>query len=167
MTDTSVFDPAEFMTQTTEGVGSTVVTPIPAGTYLAIIANRDDSVVAKAWSKDGRSGGQLMVCFDIIDDDGSLKAKIDGRDPRHTQSYFLDLTTNPNGRTILDMGPGKNVHLNRLREAVDQNTGEAWNPMMLKGAGPIKIVLVVEPDKNDKEIPRNRLKALGKPNAKL
>jgi hypothetical protein len=43
---------------------------------------------------------------------------------------WLDIT--PQGS--LDMGRGKNVHLNRLREAFNQNRpGQPWNPMMLVG----------------------------------
>jgi hypothetical protein len=48
----------------------------------------------------------------------------------------------------LDLSEGKNVGLGRLRKALDQNDG-AWNPLMMKGRGPVMIKVTQRSDKND------------------
>jgi len=153
------FDANAFMTQTYEGVGSTQVTPIPAGRYVALIGANDADVNATSFTnkKTNEQGLRLEVAFNLLDDSGALRAAIDGREPRINESFFLELDAK--GR--LDMGKGKNVRLNRLRAAVGQNTGAAWSPMMLRGAGPLQLDIVVEPDKQDPTIPRNRIKSIG------
>lgn len=157
-----VFSPDDFLNMAVEGVGSTVITPIPAGTYMALIGNDENSVrFDRKERTDGKPGhiNMLSVTFEIIDDNGSLKAQIDGRDPKHTQFFFVDL--GPDGK--LDMSAGKNVNLNRLRSALNQNTGAPWSPSMLRGAGPVAIQMVVQPDKRDRDTPRNHIKAFGRP----
>lgn len=156
----SVFDPNTFMSMTTEGVGSTTVTPIPAGEHLAIIGIGENDVKPVPYkdSKTNEAKVRLEVTFDLHDPDGRLKAEL-GRDPRYTESYFLEFVP---GTYTLDMGKGKNVRLNRLREAVGQNTGAPWAPPMLRGAGPVKLQMAIQPDKQDPSIPRNSLKAIGR-----
>ena len=156
----NVFDPAAFMQGTVEGVGSTTVTPIPAGEVLALIG-QDNSVRPNTFQDKttGETRVRLDVTFDILDDSGAIRAAIDGRDPKITQGFFLDLVP---GTFQLDMGKGKNVQLNRLREAVGQNDGRAWSPPMLMGAGPVKLQIVVEPNKQTGEL-QNRIKSFGKP----
>lgn len=158
------FDLEGFMNQEVEGIGSTTVTPIPAGKYFAMIGpeERDVRLASFTNKTTGEPGLQLFVTFHLIDDSGSLKAKID-REPRITHSYFLDTIIGDSGRAGLDMGKGKNVALNRLRAACGQNTGGRWAPPMLRGAGPVSIDIIVEPDKTDREVLRNRVKAVGAP----
>lgn len=159
----SVFDPNEFA-QAVEGVGSTSITPIPPGEYLALVGSGDNDVKPSPFTdpRTNETRLRLDVTFELIDDSGAIRSAIDGRDPRHTQAYFLDLVP---GTWKLDMSKGKNVQLNRLREAVGQNTGQAWVYTMLKGAGPLKLVMSVEQDKQDKDVLRNRIKSVGKPSA--
>src|SRR5262249_3688257 len=129
--------------------------------YIALIASDENAVKAVPFN-DKATGEQrvrLDVTFDIIDDGGMVKAAIDGREPRIIQGYFLDIAGG-----MLDMSKGKNVQLNRLSEAVGQNPGVAWTPPMLRGAGPVKLNIVIEQDKQDKEVYRNRIKSIGKPN---
>lgn len=161
MGDNDPFDEEAFANEMVEGVGSTTVTPIPAGDYFATIG---DKIKLSPFSRKdtGEPGALINVPFLIVDDSGAIKAAIDGRDPIHYESYFLDVTRNSQGKIVLDMGKGKNTKLNRLREAVGQNTGAAWSYPMLCGAGPLKIKIGVGPDKNDKELMRNHLKAVGK-----
>ena len=157
----SVFDPNEFSTPV-EGVGSTSVTVIPAGEYLALIGSGENDVrpVPYTDQKTNQQKLRLDITFDLVDDSGAIRAAIDGRDPRHTQGFFTDLIP---GTWKLDMGKGKNVSINKLREAVGQNTGAAWVYTMLRGAGPLKLNIVVEPDKQDPSLMRNRIKTFGRP----
>ena len=159
-----VFDPTAFASMPVEGVGSTAVTPLPAGEYLALIGDKDTDVrpVPFQDQKTGESRLRLDVAFNILDDSGALRAQIDGRDPRHIQGIFCDLIP---GTWQLDMGKGKNVTLNKLREAVGQNTGAPWVYTMLRGAGPLKINVTMGPDKQDNSIMRNNIKSFGKPSA--
>jgi len=148
------FDADAFMNQVTESAGDTTVTPIPADTYVAMI----DDVKVRTGNKDGRGWVSLDISYMINDDSGKIAAEI-GRPPKLSQGVFLDVSDSGG----LDMGKGKNVTLNRLREAVDQNRqGVAWAPPMLKGAGPLKIVVTQEPDKSDSTIIYNRVKSFGK-----
>lgn len=154
------FDESAFLSQTTTEEGSTRITPVPAGTYLAII----NDVKPRPWSseKTGKSGVSLDVTYDIIDDGGALEAQI-GRPPRVSHGYFCDLVP---GTHQFDFSTGKNVQLNRVREAAGQNiAGQAWSPMMLKGAGPVQIVVSQDPSKDDPKDIYNRVKAVGRPSA--
>lgn len=163
MSPSDVFSPDDFMNMTVEGVGSTTITPIPTGIHLALIGSDDASVKVEARDRtDGRAGRMYMlnVTFDLIDDQGLIRAAIDGRDPKHVETFFLDML--PDGKT-LDMGKGKNVRLNRLREALNQNTGTAWSPAMLRGAGPVALQMKLQPDKREKDIMRNHVTAFGRP----
>lgn len=165
-----VFSADDFLNMAVEGVGSLVVTPIPQGNYLALIGQDDNSIRFSASDRtDGKPGKYYMlsVTFDLVDDQGLIRAQIDGRDPKHTESYFVDMLEQPGQRPQLDMGKGKNVKLNRLREALGQNTGAPWQPSMLRGAGPVQIQIGIQPDKRDKTTARNYIKAVGKPGAKL
>lgn len=151
------FDEEAFLSQQTDQEGSTTIIPVPAGTFISRIGD----VKPRPWSseKTGKSGMSLDITFEIIDDGDYIAAQI-GRPPKITQGYFCDLT--PDNK--LDFGAGKNVQLNRLREALGQNiAGQLWTPAMLRGAGPVSIVVIQDPDKNDRSIIYNRIKAVGRP----
>ena len=59
------------------------------------------------------------------------------------QTFWLDV----DGDSI-DLSEGKNVSLGRLRKALGQNEG-AWNPLMMKGKGPVMIKVGQRSDRND------------------
>jgi hypothetical protein len=61
---------------------------------------------------------------------------------------WLDLTEDG---ASLDLNEGKNVSLGRLRKALDQNEGK-WNPLMMKGKGPVMIKVSQRSDKTDPTI---------------
>ena len=155
------FDEESFFNESVEGVGSTSVTPIPAGDYFAMLG---DKIRLQQFNRKdtGEPGAILNIPFELVDDSGAIRAQIDGRDPVHYESYFLDLAKGPDGKIKIDMGKGKNVKLNRLREALGQNTGAPWSPNLLKGAGPVKIKLGLQKDKDDPEVMRSTLRAVGK-----
>ena len=141
----SAFDLDKFMEQSAD-VGSTTFEPIPQGEYTAII---DDAVLRTA-------GDGVVLDVTFLLQDEAVKARL-GRDKLSVKSgFFLDTT--PNGG--FDMSKGKNIKLNKLREAVDQNK-PGWKVPMLKGAGPLKVLVSLRPDKNSDAI-YNDVKSFGK-----
>ena len=142
----SVFDPAKFM-ETPVEAGSTSFEPIPAGEYTAMI---DDAVVRAA-------GDGVVLDVTVLLQAPDVAAKI-GRD-KLSVKHGIWLDTTPNGG--MDMAKGKNVRLNKLRDALGQNTS-GWNPMKLKGAGPVKVTVGLRPDKNAPDVIYNDIKAFGK-----
>lgn len=141
----SVFDPEKFMEQA-PGAGSTVVEPIPAGEYTAIV----DDVVLRA------AGDGVVLDVTFLLQDEAVKTKL-GRQTLSVKSgIFLDTTANGG----FDWSKGKNVRLHRLRDAVNQNTA-GWKYPQLKGAGPLKVQVTLRPDKNSDAI-YNDVKSFGK-----
>lgn len=108
-----MFDADSFLQASIQGSNSTKVTPVPIGEYPGVI----EKVVPRQWqSKDGTVSGVALDVFWLVEDQG-VKDHL-GRDTVSCkQGIMLDLT--PQGG--LDMSPGKNVGLGRLREAVGQN----------------------------------------------
>lgn len=121
-----MFDPQSFLSATTSEQGSTTAQPIPIGEHLSVIEN----VEARQWtSKDGSKSGLALDITHSIDSP-EVKAIL-GRDKVTVrQGVMVDIT--PSGG--LDMGKGKNVSLNRVREALGQNeAGKPWSPQMMIG----------------------------------
>lgn len=146
-----MFDPDTFMQSATSEAGSTKFEPLPAGEYMGIIED-----VAKP-----RAAGERVV-MDVTFKLMNVPADVAAAQGKTTftvrKGYFLDLTQN----NALDMGKGKNIDLNRLREAVGQNTaGKPWKPIDLKGAGPVKLQVSLRPDKNSDAV-YNDVKSVGK-----
>jgi len=106
------FDADSFLNSSVTGSNSTKVIPVPIGTYQGVI----EKVTPRQWqSKDGSQSGIALDIFWLIEDAG-VKEYL-GRDTVSCkQGIMLDIA---NGG--LDMSPGKNVGLGRLREAVGQN----------------------------------------------
>lgn len=116
----STFDEAAFMQTETTEQGSTAATPVPENEYVAVIKDAKPRPV-----KDDR---MILDVQWAIDDPEATKAT--GIPfPTVRQSIWLDMAG-----VGLDMGKGKNVALNRLREAVGQNiAGKVWKPTDLIG----------------------------------
>ena len=149
----SVFDSEAFLdANTTDTEGSTTLLPIPPGTYNAIISE----VKARPWSSEKGSGMSLDISYEIVDDGGKIEQEI-GRKPVVTQGYFLDLK---DGK--MDFSAGKNVQLNRVRDAVGQNVpGQAWKATNMKGQA-LQIVVTNSPDKNNSDVIYSRVKSVGR-----
>lgn len=127
MTIASNFDPTAFLdaVQTTEA-GSTVSIPVPVGEYTAVISG----VKARPWqSRDGtKSGLALDVTYDI--DSPEVKQLLGRPKVTITQGIMLDMTEQGG----LDFGKGRNITLNRLRDAVGLNqAGQPFSFRMLEG----------------------------------
>lgn len=122
----STFDPDTFMATSFTEANETKFATVPEGEYLAVI----DKVEANTWqSKDGmKSGLRLDVTWKI--DDAHVAEVTGVASPTVRQGIMLDMTESGG----LANGPGKNINLGRLREAVGQNTpGKPWSPQMLLG----------------------------------
>lgn len=142
----SAFDLDKFTEQSADA-GSTTFEPIPAGEYTAII---DDAVLRTA-------GDGVVLDVTFLLQDEAVKAKL-GREKLSVKSgFFLDTT--PSGG--FDMSKGKNIKLNRLRDAVGQNK-PGWKIGQLKGAGPLKVQVSLRPDKNAPDVIYNDVKSFGK-----
>lgn len=128
------FDLDTFMNSVTNEAGSTVLEPVPAGEFPAIIED-----LKPRTTRTGRL--VLDVIWNV--EDPELKQKLNREKITVRQSLFID-TTSAGG---IDFGKGKNVQLNRVREALGQNAGgQAWSPMMLRGAGPARITVTQRVD---------------------
>jgi len=122
------FDPQNFLNSTAaEGAMETKFVTCPAGEYNASIVD----VGARA-IKDKNTGEETPVVDVVwgVSDQAVMEAT--GMETvRVRQSLFIDMT--PQGG--LATGPGKNIQLGRLREALKQNDpSKPWNFNMLKGA---------------------------------
>jgi len=138
-----MFDPATFLNTNYEEKGSTTYTPVPESEYVAVSIGE---VKARQGEKDGNTYTMADINWEIDSSRYPEVANITGREKNVVrQTVFLDLT--PAGH--LDMGKGKNVQLNRVREAVGQNEdGRPWNFNMLIGqAG--KVLVKHKPDSRD------------------
>lgn len=131
---TMSFDLDTFMNSVTTDAGSTVLEPVPFGEYAAIV---DD--LKPRTTRTGRL--ILDIIWSIEDPD--LKEQLAREKVTVRQSVFIDTT--PAGS--IDFSKGKNVQLNRVREALGQNKeGESWSPMSLRGAGPARITVTQRMD---------------------
>ena len=129
----SAFDPSTFLDMTTAEAGSTSIEPIPAGEYTAII----ESVEPKPFisKRTGQEG--IVVECNLVLQAPEVASRL-GRDKLTARySFYPDLT--PQGG--FDMAKGKNVSLNRLRDACGLNVpGQPFKLSMLMGK-PLKAVL--------------------------
>jgi hypothetical protein len=138
----SVFDPDNFMETVVTEAGSTSSTPIPAGEYEAMIKEISK---ARNVGKDEDDPRYIIdVTWELINVEQSILDEV-GRDSLTVrQAVWLDITQ---GR--LDMGKGKNVGLNKIRDALNQNTsGKPWSPPDMQGV-PARVVVSHRTDKND------------------
>jgi hypothetical protein len=135
MTDT--FDPANFMNQGTNEAGSTSFEPIPSGEYTAMI---DEVNPRQVTGKDG--GARIVLDLTWLLMAPEVAAKLGREKLTVRQGIFLDMT--PGG--ALDMSKGKNIGLNKVRDALGFNKpGQSFTFNMLKGAGPAKITTSLRP----------------------
>ena len=119
----STFDPDSFMNTSTEEKGSTSFVPVPEkDDYVATIKSAKPRAV---------KGDKLILDINWVIDDAEAADATGLEFPQVRQSIWLDMTEQGG----LDMGSGKNITLNRLREAVGQNgAGSPWKPGDLEGA---------------------------------
>lgn len=127
------FNAAAFLNQTVEAVLDTRRIPMPEGEYdvLQIQDVELNSGTVRSGDNAGKTWVQLKC--KMVNPDPNVRAEMSLEDDQDAVVYFqefLDLDDNGN----LDVRPGKNVKLGKLRHAAGQNTDEAWTLLDLKGA---------------------------------
>jgi len=146
------FDPDTFMNQTVDApVGDTTIAQCPEGEFRAMIADFDSKAFRSFDAgESSKNAGKNYTVFEpsFVIQDAAVQAEL-GRDSvtvRHS-GMFLDFAADGS----LDFSKGKNVDLNRLRDAVGQNVAGNWGIAMLRGAGPVMVKVVHEADKKNPE----------------
>lgn len=125
------FDMTALMNATTEAAGSTEYLLVPEGEEilgtLKVDASDGEKLFHK-WEKNGRTGLMLKVAFESTE---PMVKKLINRDKLVVNCKIgLDLTESG----ALDMGPGMNVPLNKLREACGLNRpGQRFSFASLNG----------------------------------
>jgi hypothetical protein len=141
----SIFDPKAFLDVQITEQGSVISVPIPIGEKLAVV----EKVDTRVWqSKDGQKSGLALDVTWLIDDVDTKRAL--GREKvTITQGIMVDLTDS----NALDMGKGRNVVLNRTRDAVGLNEpGRPFSFRMLEGKV-AKIVIGHRPSERPQDPP--------------
>lgn len=152
----AMFNPDEFKGGTTTEAGSTTITPCPVGEWVG----RIDKVDFRQ-SQGVKNPSETYTFCDLtyeVDNDEVRKA-CDRDKVTVRQSIIVDVT--PDGKG-LDMAKGKNVGLNRVRDAVGQNiAGQPWAPSMLEGKV-LKVKVKHRADPNDSSIQYAEVASVGK-----
>lgn len=123
----NLFDPNAFLAATTSEAGSIISVPIPVGEYVAVI----EKVEARPWqgkADPSKSGIAIDIVYNI--DDPKVKEFLARPKVTITQGLMLDLSEAGD----LDMSKGRNIQLNRVREACNLNVpGQPFAPRMFEG----------------------------------
>lgn len=140
------FNAEKFLNSSVDAPMSTITVACPEGEYKAFIDDGDKAITFREGSVSSNGtelSPQCIVLFAIM---GQMPNETLKRDKVLVpMNCWLDL--DDSGES-LDLSEGKNVGLGRLRKALDQNVG-AWNPLMMKGKGPVMIKVGQRSDKND------------------
>jgi hypothetical protein len=140
------FNADAFLNQSINESMSTVTVPCPEGEFKAFIDDGEKAVTVRDGGLD-RNGNELspqcVVAFAIMGD--QMPNQVLKRDKvLVNMNIWLDIKDGD-----LDMSEGKNVGLGRLRKAIGQNNPGPWNPLMMKGKGPLMIKVTQRSDKNE------------------
>lgn len=152
MTEGSAFDSAAFLAQAmAEGEMDTKYPTVPEGDYIAVIGDGEKDIQAvQREGKDGEPFTVLEIQCNLIEEHKRPPDWPESLPFRARGGVFLEIE--PDGKTI-SVAPGKNVQLGSVREAVNQNTGGAWSPLMLRGAGPLLVHVKHSPNEKDSTSP--------------
>lgn len=116
----SNFNADQFMQTEVEGQLDTEFTPIPEAEYPGFIKEVKPDTTAK--------GSNLIEVIWVVNDD-AVRELIGLEEPTAKQTIWLDI----NEQGALEFGKNKNVSLGKLRDALGQNDGKPWSPLMLLG----------------------------------
>lgn len=146
-----MFDPSSFMNQTVDApVGDTSIAQCPEGEFRAMIDDFDENAFDSFEGKKEKTMGKTFVVFKppFVIQDEAVKTELSREKVTvFHQGLFIDFASDGS----LDFSKGKNVDLNRLREAVGQNVAGQWSFASLKGAGPVMVKVIHQPDSKDPE----------------
>lgn len=133
-----MFDADTFMQTTVDSAGSTELPVTPEGEFRVVVGEVTSNALKSidVTRKDGTKEARQVLSIPFIIRDQEINAKSDRETIVHYETYWLDFT--PEGK--LDMGEGKNVNLNKLRDVLDQNR-PGWSPLHLSNAGPFMIAV--------------------------
>ena len=121
------FDPEAFLTTETDQEGSTEFMAVPDGEYSAHIVEVEPKIV-------GQNNDMTVLDLNWDVQHPELSETVGRVSTKIRQRVFLDLTDS----NQLDMGVGKNITLNKVRDALGQNVaGEPWTPSRLKGGSAV------------------------------
>jgi hypothetical protein len=148
------FDPDRFMNQSFDAPNDTTMIPCPAGEWVGLT---EEPVLKEIVSKKtGISYPQLTI--NIAIDDPAVTEKTNRKPTKVRFQSLLDL----NEAGDLDMGPGKNIALGRLREACGVNRpGQRFNIRDLAGKT-VKARVSHRPDDSDPSVVYDEVKAVTK-----
>ena len=151
-----MFNPDDFKGSTTTEQGSTTIVPCPIGEWVAKV-DKVDFRQAQGKKNPNETYTFCDITYDVDNDE--VRRLCDREKVTVRQSMIVDVTADGKG---LDMGKGKNVGLNRVRDAVGQNVaGAPWAPSMLEGKI-VKVRVKHRPDENDSSIQYAEVAAVGK-----
>ncbi len=149
---TEEFDPEAFMNESIEAEGDTIGVQLPDGDYPAIIEKVIEPRAFQGKKDPSKTYVSMNIVYSVTGQ--PINAELEQEKISVRQNIFLDLK---GGR--LDMGKGKNVALNNVRAAVNQNNANAWNFRMLEGQGPVQIKVKSRDDQNG--VPRAEVVRVG------
>lgn len=139
----TAFDPQLFAQTAIKAQLDTQIIPCPVGDYRFIISKID---FRQAGRKDNPN--DKLTFLDLTCDlDISLYPEVVEETKRDKISIRYSIILDLNEAGMLDVGPGRNVGLGRLREAVGQNTDDEWSFNQLLGQ-PLVGKVVHEPYKD-------------------
>lgn len=112
------FDVDVFMDTPADGPNTTIFPVLAEGDHIAEIEGFEGKEVTT------RDGPRPLM---------EVNWKVEGHPGTVRQTVWLDLTTDSNGRTVIDTGPSANYSLGVLRAAIGQNVA-GWTPRQMIGA---------------------------------
>jgi len=139
------FNAEAFLNQTVSGPMSTITIPCPEGEFKAFVDDGDNAISFQEGGQD-RNGNDLsprMKVNFVITGDQIPNQQLTRDKVIVAMNVWLDVEGDQ-----ISTEEGKNVGLGRLRKALNQNDG-AWNPLMMKGKGPVMIKVGQRSDRND------------------
>ena len=154
------FDPEQFLQSTeVQGAMETKFVRIPPGEYNVLIDKVEGRLAQFTPQKGPNMGKQMsQPCVDVtyLIDDQKVRDATGMERPSITQGIFLDV----NAAGQLEMGPGKNINLGRLRAACKQNDPSvSWKFGMLVGHM-VKIKVDQVPNAKDPNDPYSNVTAV-------
>lgn len=144
------FNKDAFLQQTVAQALDTTRLPFPEGPHddLQIKDLSLNSGTVKEGQNAGKTWAQLTIIYMSTDPDVRAEMKLaDEQDATVRQQIFLDLTD----EGLLDVAPGRNIGLGKVRHAAGQNNDEEWSIMDLKGAtvGGVRVKHTINNDTQD------------------
>jgi hypothetical protein len=156
-----MFDVNALVNQPVEAANSTVIKQVPAGEYMARIADLDGGKDVSSWfrtikGKKPPYNEYLMLGIPWLILDEGVRNEMKRDKVIVTQDIFISV--DDAGKLVT--GEGENVDLGRIRAALGLNT-PGFSFAQLPGSGPVKVMVTM--DTYDPENPRAKVTRVAKP----